>query len=84
MKKFFPRKNEVYSDEVVDELLSELMPGSDEWHVKVNLIVGCKDYGPEKSHIYSRYNVDKRVDDNDDDETDSQQAGPPCVTPESK
>ena len=51
---YFPRANQLFTDDIVRELLCKHVIGSDEWHQKVDKIVESK-HGPSKAHIYKLF-----------------------------
>lgn len=58
LKGYFPRANQLFTDDIVRELLCKHVVGSDEWHTKVDKIVESK-HGPSKAHIYKLFDYTK-------------------------
>lgn len=52
---YFPRVNQLFTDDIVRELLCKYKVGSDEWHTKVDKIVESK-HGPSKAQIFNLFN----------------------------
>ena len=55
---YFPRPNQLFTDDIVRELLCKHVVGSDEWCKKVDKIVESK-HGPNKAHIYKLFDYTK-------------------------
>ena len=81
LKAYFPNtQRDPYPDDVVDDLLRGLEPGSEAWRDRVKWIVSCGCHKPDKAGIYTRHSVPHLIEGDEDRDTNSQRQSP-SVTP---